>query len=82
MVQADNLAVEVVELGNSQRSATFDVSNAGMTYWWLTGGPDGGNEFAGSDETRHLLQNPVPEPTTAAVLGLGASVLLLRRRRR
>lgn len=37
----------------------FDASDAGMTYWWLTGGPNGGDQQGGPDKVKHLLTNPV-----------------------
>jgi len=35
----------------------FDISDTGMVFWLITGGPDGGNEQGGSAETRYLLEN-------------------------
>ena len=37
----------------------FDVSDSGMLYWLLTGGPKQGNMKAGWAETKALLENPV-----------------------
>lgn len=37
---------------------SFDVSDAGMTWWLLTGGPNGGDDRGGWRETKKLLENP------------------------
>ena len=37
---------------------TFDVSDAGMIFWLITGGPNGGNEKGGSAEAKYLLEHP------------------------
>ncbi len=42
----------------------FDVSDAGMTYWLITGGPNGGNEIGGWQEAKYLLENPVVGDST------------------
>lgn len=36
----------------------FDPSDAGMTYWLITGGPNGGNAQGGPAEAKKLLENP------------------------
>lgn len=45
---------------------TFDVSDAGMTYWLISGGPNGGCENCGWLETKGLLEretdNIPPDP--------------------
>ena len=38
---------------------SFDVSDAGMTYWLITGGPNGGCDDCGWPETKELFENPV-----------------------
>ncbi|MCG8697478.1 MAG: T9SS type A sorting domain-containing protein, partial [Bacteroidales bacterium] len=39
---------------------TFDVSDAGMTYFVMTGGPfNGGNKTSGWPEAKYLLENPI-----------------------
>ncbi len=43
---------------NLNDKSTFDVSDAGMTYWLLTGGPNGGNKKGGWAEAKKLLENP------------------------
>lgn len=35
----------------------FDVSDAGMTFWLISGGPNGGNDKAGSKEIKRLFSN-------------------------
>jgi len=39
----------------------FDPSDAGMLYWWLSGGPDGGNELAGWPEAQLLLEGAISD---------------------
>jgi len=39
--------------------STFDVSDTGMVFWLITGGPDGGNEKGGSAEAQYLMEHPV-----------------------
>ncbi len=40
----------------------FDVSDAGMTYFLITGGPhNGGCKTCGVNEVKRLLENPVPK---------------------
>ncbi|MDZ7849107.1 MAG: T9SS type A sorting domain-containing protein [Owenweeksia sp.] len=36
----------------------FDISDAGMMYWLITGGPNGGCEDCGTSETQQLFSNP------------------------
>ncbi len=38
--------------------STFDISDAGMTYWLLSGGLNGGCKNCGSAEAKRLLENP------------------------
>ncbi len=47
----------------NQFTDKFDPSDAGMVYWLITGGPNGGNQKAGSGETQLLLENPCDEST-------------------
>jgi hypothetical protein len=37
---------------------TFDPSDAGMTYWLISGGPNGGDQKGGWPETEDLFKNP------------------------
>jgi hypothetical protein len=37
----------------------YDVSDAGMVFWLITGGPNGGNEKGGWPEAKSLFENPV-----------------------
>lgn len=39
----------------SFQDGKLDCSDAGMLYWWLTGGPDGGNNISTPVEVRSLL---------------------------
>ncbi|WP_238929367.1 hypothetical protein [Flavobacterium pokkalii] len=42
----------------------FDISDAGMTYWLITGGPYGGNEKGGWKEVKALFENkPITNST-------------------
>ncbi|MFC1652759.1 DUF5060 domain-containing protein [Planctomycetota bacterium] len=43
----------------------FDISDSGMMYWLITGGPNGGNQKSGSNELKDLLSNPVKVPESA-----------------
>ena len=43
--------------GRDKFSDKFDVSDAGMVYWLLSGGPDGGCKNCGWAETKALLEN-------------------------
>ena len=36
----------------------FDPSDAGMVYWLVTGGPNGGNERGGPSQAQKLLESP------------------------
>lgn len=38
---------------------TFDVSDTGLLFWLITGGPNGGNEKGGPAEAQYLLSHPV-----------------------
>ncbi|MCB9557481.1 MAG: hypothetical protein H6707_15340 [Deltaproteobacteria bacterium] len=41
-------------------SDKFDVSDAGMSYWLISGGPNGGNQRAGWAEAKLLLEAALP----------------------
>ena len=52
-----------------QFSNKFDPSDAGMTYWVLSGGPNGGDQRAGWPEAKKLLEaalGTTPPATTTA----------------
>ena len=40
------------------KAGAFDISDAGMMYWLISGGPDGGCEECGTLETEYLFKNP------------------------
>ena len=40
----------------------FDISDSGMMYWLITGGPNGGNQKGGPKELKDMLSNPVKVP--------------------
>lgn len=48
-----------VWLYNRNEKTVFDVSDTGMTYWLITGGPNGGNDKGGPAETKALFENPI-----------------------
>lgn len=64
----------------------FDISDAGMTFWLLSGGPNGGDEQGSVPEVRDLFQNPrdvslvrptqIVEPVAGTVLDEGSIVRL------
>ncbi|MGB6150598.1 MAG: hypothetical protein WBG48_01290 [Pricia sp.] len=61
----DTNQVDKLENWKSDTEKTFDISDAGMTYWLITGGPNGGNEKAGWKEVKALFQNkPIEETKT------------------
>jgi len=39
----------------------YDCSDAGMVYWWITGGPNGGDRSSSPAEIRNLLLRVVPD---------------------
>ncbi len=64
----DTYQVDKLERWKSDTEKHFDISDAGMTYWLITGGPNGGNDKAGWKETKALFENkpienssPTPE---------------------
>ncbi len=70
-ISGDNVAFAVLQNGPSSVLYTVDLGTGAAT-------PLG--DFASGDLIRSLAVVPVPEPTTAAVLGLGALGMLRRRR--
>lgn len=50
--------VDDMEHWKSNTKETFDISDAGMTYWLITGGPMGGNDKGGWKEVKALFENP------------------------
>lgn len=57
----DTGQVDKLENWKSDAEKAFDVSDAGMTYWLITGGPKGGNEKAGWREAKALFENKLIE---------------------
>ncbi|WP_299012507.1 hypothetical protein [uncultured Polaribacter sp.] len=64
----DTYQVDQLERWKSNTEKHFDISDAGMTYWLITGGPNGGNDKAGWKEVKALFTNkpiennrPTPE---------------------
>lgn len=64
----DTYQVDKLERWKSNTEKHFDISDAGMTYWLITGGPNGGNDKAGWKEVKALFtnqpienNNPTPE---------------------
>lgn len=55
----DTHFVDEQEAWKSNTKEVFDVSDAGMTYWLVTGGPNGGNDKGGWQEAKALFENPV-----------------------
>ena len=48
-----------VWLYNRDDKGGFDVSDAGMTYWLISGGPNGGDQRGGWPEAKDLFENGV-----------------------
>lgn len=60
--------VDKLERWKSDAEKAYDISDAGMTYWLITGGPNGGNEKAGWREAKALLENkPKEKGSTPAI---------------
>jgi hypothetical protein len=57
----DTEQVDRLEKWKSDTEKAFDVSDAGMTYWLITGGPNGGNDKAGWREAKALFENKTIE---------------------
>ncbi len=55
----DTHQVDELEKWKSDTKEKFDISDAGMTYWLITGGPNGGNEKGGWKEV-YALFNHLP----------------------
>jgi hypothetical protein len=55
----DTHQVDELENWKSDTKEKFDISDAGMIFWLITGGPDGGNDKGGWMETKALFENPV-----------------------
>ena len=55
----DTHQVDELEKWKSDTKETFDISDAGMTFWLITGGPNGGNDKGGWREIKALFDNPV-----------------------
>lgn len=65
----DTEQVDRLERWKSDAEKSYDISDAGMTYWLITGGPNGGNEKAGWREAKALLENkPKEEGVTPEII--------------
>ena len=42
----------------NNKAGAFDISDAGMMYWLISGGPDNGCEDCGPQEVEYLFKNP------------------------
>ncbi|MFS4417378.1 hypothetical protein [Maribacter sp. 2307ULW6-5] len=74
----DTEQVDRLENWKSDAEKGFDISDAGMTYWHITGGPNGGNEKAGWREAKALLENkPKEEGTTPEIVLTSADYIFL-----
>jgi hypothetical protein len=60
----DTYQVDKLERWKSNTEKHFDISDAGMTYWLITGGPNGGNDKAGWKEVKALFTNKPIENNT------------------
>ena len=49
----------------TQKNKVFDISDAGMMYWLISGGPQGGCENCGPVELEQLFKNPCAAPGNA-----------------
>lgn len=69
MRDSDNPDLQWLYSRNAKK--TYDSSDTGMTWWLLTGGPDGGNENGGWQDYKPLLEalrfEPVELPVPAKV---------------
>lgn len=66
----DTFQVDKLEKWKSNTEKAFDISDAGMTYWLITGGPNGGNDKAGWRETKALFENKKIEAGTTPLISL------------
>jgi len=53
----DTYQVDKLEKWKSDTEKHFDISDAGMTYWLITGAQNGGNDKAGWKEVKALFEN-------------------------
>lgn len=64
----DTWQVDKLENWKSDTEKSFDISDAGMTYWLITGGPNGGNDKAGWKEVKALFENkPIENVVTQSL---------------
>lgn len=63
----DTWQVDSLETWKANTKEQFDVSDAGMTYWLISGGPDGGNSRAGSKEVKALFNQKPLKPQSADI---------------
>ena len=59
----DTYQVDELENWDSNTEKHFDISDTGITYWLITGGPDNGNEKGGWKEVKALFENKPIEMT-------------------
>lgn len=64
----DTYQVDNLEHWKSNTEKHFDISDAGITYWLITGGPNGGNDKAGWKEVKALFENKAIENKTVTPL--------------
>lgn len=70
----DTYQVDKLERWKSNTEKHFDISDAGMTYWLITGGPNGGNDKAGWKEVKSLFTNqPIQDNTPTPEIKLTAN---------
>jgi hypothetical protein len=63
----------------NQFTDKFDPSDCGMVYWLISGGPFCGNESAGANESKALLENPCSDyndnrPPGLRIVGTGYKI--------
>ncbi len=76
----------VITTGVSSISYDFTLTDAGsagdyLVLGWSTTNPDGGSTGSDSFNVDNIVVSAVPEPSSAALLGLGGLALILRRRK-
>jgi hypothetical protein len=55
-----------------QFTTKFDPSDSGMVYWLISGGPNGGDQYAGWPEAKALLEGKLATQPTAGVIAINA----------
>ncbi|WP_418262488.1 hypothetical protein [Flavobacterium faecale] len=75
----DTHLVDEEEHWKSDTEKHFDISDSGMTYWLITGGPNGGNDQGGWKEVKALFENrPIEnkEPTPEIIFNADDFIFL------